>query len=207
MRAFSSVASLLFAIPLLACTTEAAPDSAEEASDLSGACTSTFGEGLISGSHGRLDGSLTAVVPAGTHGCHGDRDHVHLQIRMGADVYDVAVNVDGVKVGEVDAPAVGGDWSEGWHANAPLDYARDLQVHTASFRSMNAAAVQRQLATELASADRVSVFATKYSRGGVHLVHRSRSSQPLDGAVVIYPPTGSTATPHYVLFQFPDQSF
>lgn len=205
--------ALLLALSVVACAAESAPEAADNASsDLGsggagvvGICTSTFGSGLIGANHGRLDGTLTAIVPAGTHECHGDRDHVHLQIRMNGDVYDVAVNVDGVKVAEVDAPVVGGEWSEGWHPNAPLDYAHDLRVHTSSFRSANATSVQRQLATDLANADHVSIFATKYSRGGIHLVHRSRSTQPLDGAIVTYP-VGSS-TPHYFLFQFPDQSF
>jgi hypothetical protein len=215
MRSLSSL--LLLAIPLLACAAEPSRDEAvatdtdelgtsASASASASACTSTLGSGLVGGSHGRLDGDLVAIVPAGSHQCHGDRDHTHLQIRMSGQVYDVAINIDGVKVAETDAPLVDGTFSEGWHTDAPLDYARDLGMHSSSFQRISAAALQQHLASALANADHISVYATKYSRGGIHLVHRSRSSQPLDGAIVISPTTG-TGTPHYFLFQFPDQCF
>jgi hypothetical protein len=195
--------ALLALLPLLACANEAEPAAAETADELE-ACTSTFGSDLGGTWQGRLDGDLVAIVPSGTHGCHGDRSHLHLQIRMDGQVYDVAVNVDDVKLAELDAPLLGAAFSEGWHPSTPLDYVSDLEIHSGSFRSSSQPALERTLTTALASADHVSIFATKYSRSGVHLVHRSRSGRPYDGAIVLRP---TTATPHYLLFSFPDQRF
>jgi hypothetical protein len=168
-------------------------------------CTSTFGSQLTGGSHGRLDGYLVAMVPAGTHSCHGDANHLHLQILMNNAVYDVAVNVDQVDFAEVNAPLVDGAWSEGWHANGPLDYVNDLSLHSSSFASTNKSALAQQLTNELSSANHVSIFATKYSDSGIHLVHRTRTTgSGQDGAIVINPLSPNA---HYFAFHFSDQSF
>jgi len=209
MRALWSVVALL---PLVACVAESAPEAAtttnelkvEDGKPVREACTSTFGSELGGTWQGRLDGYLTAIVPSGFHGCKGDRDHMHLQIRMGGKIYDVAINVDDVRLAEVDAPLLDGEWSEGWHPWTPLDYVSDLGLHSSSFRGQSQSALERTLTTAFASANHVSIYATKYAWSGVHLVHRSRSGNPLDGAIVLRPTTGS---PHYLLFSFPDQSF
>ena len=188
---------------------DAASDASSDAASADGtpqhlACTWTLGTQLFGGSHGRLDGYLVSIVPAHAHQCHGDSGHVHLQIVMNGATYDVAANVDEVAVGEVDAP-LAEPWSEGWHSSAPLDYVQDLGLHSSSFTPMDESTAQQHLLSELANANHVSVFATKYSLSGIHLVHRSRSyGHGLDGAIVINP---TSANPHYILFRFPDQSF
>jgi hypothetical protein len=220
--------ALVFAVPVVACAAEAdepASSSADalhhHASTDAGVtdagvtdggdgtpqrlpCSSQLGSQLTGGSHGRLDGYLVSIVPAHSHQCHGDSGHIHLQISMNGGLYDVAVNVDQIALGETDAP-LPQPWSEGWHASAPLDYVQDLHLHSSSFSSLDESSAQSQILNELTSVNHVSVYATKYNNSGIHLVHRSRSSgHGLDGAVVLNP---TSAQPHYLLFRFPDQSF
>jgi hypothetical protein len=165
-------------------------------------CTSRFGSALSLGSQGRLDGILVAVVPPGDHACSGDAHHVHLQILMQGSVYDVAVNVSGVDFAQTDASMVGGPWSEGWHAGSPLDYPTSLAVHSGDFVPVAEPALTQQVADALAHANHVSVFATKYSKSGTHLVHRNGRGN--DGAIVLNP---LSPRPHYLLFHFPNQTF
>ena len=225
MRALWSVVAL---VPLLACVAQSAPEGATAEAELARAdagsstdggftadgepvreaCTTTFGSDLGGTWQGRLDGYLTAIVPSTTHGCKSDRSHLHLQIRMSGKIYDVAVNVDDVKLAEIDAPLLDGEWSEGWHPNMPVDYVSDLGLHSSSFRGQSQANLERTLTTAFASANHVSIYATRYARSGVHLVHRARrpdvGGRQLDGAIVLRPTTGN---PHYLLFSFPDQRF
>lgn len=168
-------------------------------------CTSQFGSGLGS-SHGRLDGTLVAIVPPGTRGCSGDRNHVHLQVLAGGEVYDFAVNVHDNTGGSVyflahDAPLPDGAWSEGWHGGDNLGYT-DLGVHASDFTSMNESAVSAAIDQELADANHVSMFATPYGSGGAHLVHYRNGYD--DGAIVVHPLSG---TARLLLFHFADQSF
>jgi hypothetical protein len=219
--------SVLVSLPALACAAEAEDPASSSDSDLRRhasdagvdaasdaatddgtpqhlACTSTLGTQLSGGSHGRLDGYLVSIIPSHTYQCHGDSSHVHLQIARAGARYDVAVNVDQIALGEVDAP-LPQPWSEGWHASASLDYVQDLGIHSSGFQSMDQTTAQRQVLSELASANHISVYATKYNLSGIHLVHRSRSfGHGLDGAIVLNP---TSAKPHYLLFRFPDQSF
>src|SRR5262245_33732942 len=63
--------------------------------DSAPACATTFAGTALTGTFGRLDGHLEAMVPAnGPRACRADSDHVHLQIAMNNVVYDVAVNLD-----------------------------------------------------------------------------------------------------------------
>src|SRR5215813_10038860 len=55
-------------------------------------CTSQFGNALSS-TFGRLDGYLVSIVPPMTGPCNADTAHVHLQIKMNNQIYDVAVDV------------------------------------------------------------------------------------------------------------------
>lgn len=217
--------SLLVLLPVVACAAEsreAAVSSTDELSAFDGgigadanvdsgdgvperrACTTAFGRDLGGAWHGRLDGRLVSIVPSHTHSCRGDNDHIHLQVLMGGSVYDVAINVDDVGLGEVDGP-LPDPWTEGWHSNEPFDYVRDLGVRSSQFRSIHQSALEQQLQNELASVNYISIYSTRYSNGGTHLVHRSRNAgRNLDGAIVLQP---TSAKPHYLLFKFPDQAF
>ena len=164
------------------------------------ACTSSFGSAL-SAQHGRLDGYLTAIVPDRAHSCNGDSQHLHLQVRMSGGVYDVAVNIDGLEA-ELDASPPGESWSEGWHAGAALDYVKDLSLHAPAFTLSGGAAVRQRVEAALADANHVSIYATGYGPGGVHLVHRQTGAR--DGAIVIDP---LGPKPHVLAFRFDTQSF
>lgn len=186
----------------------ASNDAAENAatSDLSSThggntCTNDFGNGL-SGSNGRLDGTVYAVVaPTSSHNCNGDRDHVHVQVQALGQVYDVAVNTDGVGMVEKDEASIpGGAWQEGWHKNADISYASDLDLHTNDFGAMRD--VSQDFETAVAGASQVSVYAWLYNKGGIHLVHKSRSSN-MDGAFVVQTATGSKV----YAFRFDNQTF
>lgn len=164
------------------------------------ACTDTFGNGL-GGSHGRLDGYLVAVVPPGGRACSADHQHVHLQVKTKGDVYDVAVNIDGLEA-EVDAPLPGEPWSEGWHLNATLDYVKDLGLHSEAFQLTGLAEVRARIETAIANANHVAIFATPYNHGGAHLVHRQDGRR--DGAIVLDP---LSSKPHVLAFRFEKHSF
>jgi hypothetical protein len=166
-------------------------------------CTGNFGSGLSSGSHGRLDGTLVSIVPpASGQGCNGDAHHLHLQIAMNGGTYDIAVNIAGVDVLERDGAMVGGPWTEGWNSNEPLDFPTSFGVHSSDFSSIDEQTLAQHLESLLADVNHISVFATKYSTGGAHLIHRNGNGN--DGALVLQPLSGA---PHYVLVHFPNQTF
>lgn len=174
------------------------------------ACTDTFGQGLTA-KFGRLDGYLVSIVPpSSSHSCNADNDHMHLQVLMGGSVYDVAVNVADsssattpVKFSEVDAPALNGQWQEGWHtAGITFDYVSDLHLHSPNFGSVPTDQLAQKLETALKDVNHISVYATGYGEDGVHLVHRESGNT--DGALVVRP---VSAVPHVLAFCFADQGF
>ena len=173
------------------------------------ACTSSYGTGL-STSFGRLDGALVAIVPPGHHGCNGDADHLHLQVKAAGAVYDIAVTMASTMGGampevflaEKDAPLANGPWADGWHAGTRFDYVNDLGLHAADFTAMPAAALAMKVQQALGTVNHISVYATGYGPSGGHKVHRNSGGQ--DGALVLDP---TSATPHVLAFHFSTQSF
>jgi hypothetical protein len=164
-------------------------------------CTDTFGAGL-SGTFGRLDGILVAVVPPGHGGCRADRHHVHLQVRAQGEIYDVAVNVDGGFLAEHSARLPGTPWTEGWHRGGTLDYASDFGLHAGDFTANDQQAIDQRVESVIAQANHVSIYATLFDHSGVHLVHRR--GQGTDGAVVLDPLSENA---HVLAFRFDNQSF
>ena len=164
------------------------------------ACTNSFGSTMTT-DHGRLDGYLVSVVPPNTHQCNGDTSHLHLQVKAGGAVYDVAVNVDGLEA-EADAALPGSPWAEGWHPGDELDYPKDLALHAPAFTLTGLSAVRQRVENAIASANHVSIYATGYGPTGGHLIHRQGSGR--DGAIVIDP---LSAKPHVLAFRFDTQTF
>ncbi len=167
------------------------------------ACTDRLGTALTS-VHGRLDGYLVAIVPTTTRTCNGDATHVHLQVRTNGAIYDVAVNVsDPANVDYLarDLPMPDGPWQEGWHPGQGglFDYVA-LGLHSPDFTPMPEAQLTAALATELATANHVSVFMTGYGPDGGHLVHRNRGA---DGAIVLRPLGAARA----LMFRFSTNTF
>ena len=170
------------------------------------ACTKVLAN-KIGQSFGRLDGYLTAITAPGTSPCFADRDHVHLLVTTTDGSYDIAVNVNdtsgpAVEFRTLDAALPDGAWSEGWHNGDALDYVQ-LGVHSADFAPVPAAQLASMIASELASANHISVFAKPYTDGtGAHDVHRNSGGN--DGALVVRP---TDATAHLLLFHFQSQVF
>ena len=174
-------------------------------------CTSNFGNALpSSGTFGRLDGYLVAIVPPGsTNGCNDDSSHVHLQIKMNGAIYDIAIDAtdsqtrtDDVHTGTLDmAMPSGPAWSEGFHTGVTLDYP-SLGVHASSLPLQSKAQIVSAFQTDLATVNHISIFTTTYGGDGAHLVHRNGSGH--DGAVVTEP---LSPTAHVRLLSFSDQSF
>jgi hypothetical protein len=174
------------------------------------ACTPQSSEtGIaINTQHGRLDGYLSFVVPiGGSFSCNGDNSHVHLQIRAGGSIYDVAVDTGkfsgDVNLYEADMPLPDGAWSEGWHGSDALTYTA-LGIHSSEFMPQDPATLGTKIQTELAGKNHVSVFGTGYAQeNGCHDVHY-HSGGGQDGALVIDP----LSTPaHILFFRFSTDSF
>ncbi len=185
-------------------------------SDKAAACTDTFGSSLTK-SFGRLDGTVAAVVPPAHPTCPlPNSDHLVLQVKMGGEVYRMVVNVrsdsPSVDGGTYDVfsdatqhALVGGDWSDGWHENASLDYAKDLGVHKSEFTAHDLESLTATLTDVISVGAKVSVYATSSGgsyAGSAHLVHRNGANH--DGAIVTSAATGS---PTFYLFAFDEQDF
>lgn len=180
-------------------------------------CAATFGNKLTD-SFGRLDGTVWAIVtPFDTQCVLSNDDHLVLQVTMNGAVYRAVVNVmstwegvdPNVRFADVEGPALPGDsWSEGWHTNVALDYPSMLNVHSSQgFTPYPMNELLQQVTGRINIGDKVSVFGS--SSGGskadsMHLVHRNTAGEKIDGAIVLNP---TSATPHYLLFHFANQSF
>ena len=157
--------------------------------------------------HGRLDGLLSYVVPqGGPKSCNGDYSHVHLQVRAGGNVYDVAVDIGkfqgDVLTYEANMPLPDGAWSEGWHGNDKLDYVA-LGLKSSQFTPVSPSGLGQKLQSELAGVNHISVFGIGYSQhNGCHDIHYMGSGN--DGAIVLQP---LSAHPHVLFFHFSTQSF
>jgi hypothetical protein len=185
-----------------------APSGGDDGPPMREPCTSSFGSGM-STAFGRLDGFLVAIVNPGTSGCASDSGHVHLQVLMKGSIYNIAVDVVSTGGGssevsflDVTHPLVGGAWSEGWHTGDKLDYVSTLDVHSTDMVAKTKSQMISLLGSDFATVNHVSIFTTGFNSSGGHLVHREGSSH--DGAIVIEP---LSASPHYLLFRFPEQSF
>jgi len=160
----------------------------------------------INTKHGRLDGYLSYVVPKdGPSSCNGDGSHVHLQVRMKGEIYDVAVDI-GTFTGdanlyEADMALPQGAWSEGWH-NVGLSYPQ-LGLHSTQFTAEDPTTLGQKIQSELAGVNHVSVYGDSYTTdNGCHDVHYENGTE--DGALVINP---LSPTAHILFFRFSTQSF
>ncbi|CAN5699601.1 hypothetical protein BH11MYX2_BH11MYX2_36490 [soil metagenome] len=167
---------------------------------------SQLGNGLTT-AYGRLDGFLVAIVPpASGGGCQADLDHLHLQVRMNGDVYDIAVNVGESGVEDVhsttrDITMPGPAWQEGWHTAVSANYVT-LGLHSTDIPLERSAQLETEIMSDLASANHISVFATGYDTDGAHLVHRNGQSR--DGLIVTEPLSRPS---HVRMFSFTSQTF
>ncbi|MBK7857056.1 MAG: hypothetical protein IPJ65_00270 [Archangiaceae bacterium] len=174
-------------------------------------CASTFGDALTN-SFGRVDGTVTAVVaPADQQCALPNGDHVVVQLSMNGAIYRMVVNVQGNgqdnRVGLLTREgALPSAWEEGWHTDAGLDYPT-LGVHStdSAFALHPMEELIPLVVDPIRVGSKISVFAT--SSGGAtaasaHLIHRNGAMR--DGALVL---EADSASPHWLLFRFPNQSF
>lgn len=174
-------------------------------------CTGTFGAG-ITGVHGRLDGTVLAVIPPSDFSCPmPNKDHVTLDIVMGGQAYRILVNVNStvaladprVQIYERNGALLGDPWSDGWHANASLDYVGDLGLNAGLFTPYDIGPLSDKIGAAIAVGEKISVYAQGFTTNdGAHDVHRYGSSQ--DGAIVVGIDSGS---PRWLLFHFSNQTF
>jgi hypothetical protein len=168
-------------------------------------CTGSFGSQLSS-SHGRLDGTVVSLVAPGTPGggkCNGDSSHLHLQMMMNGNVYDVAVNLDTYYLEKDRGMPTSDAYAEGWHTSDNLDYP-SIGVHSKDFtQPPSQQALTQLLEGALANANHLSIYATGYGPTGIHDVHR-RGGGGNDGAIVIDP---LSSTSHVFFFCFNTDNF
>jgi hypothetical protein len=172
-------------------------------------CATSFGDSLTN-AFGRLDGTVLAVVPPNDQTCAmPNMTHLVIQVTMNGAAYRMVVDVlsdegdPNVSFYELNAPLADGAWAEGWHAGVDFDYVLTLMVHSTSFTSMTQANLVAKVTSEITLGSKISFFATSMDEPtSAHLVHRNETNQ--DGAIVIGP---DTASPHYLLFCFSDQTF
>lgn len=185
-----------------------APDAPSDVNKAA-TCSMTFGDALTN-AFGRLDGTVLAIVPPNDQTCAmPNMTHLVVQVNMSGAVYRMVIDVlseycdPEVSFYELDAPLKDGAWSEGWHAGVDFDYVLTLAVHSTSFTAMTQADLVAKVTSEIALGSKISFFATSMDEPtSAHLVHRNVTNQ--DGAIVIGP---DTASPHYLLFRFSDQTF
>jgi hypothetical protein len=165
----------------------------------------------VTTSYGRLDGTLVYIVGAGQgQQCNGDDSHVHLQVEVSGEVYDVAVDIgkapnDEVGMYQETLAVPGGAWSEGWHGSDSLVYP-SIGVHSTSFVTADPDTIASQIEAALASTTDISIFCTGYTQGnGCHDVHyEKKSSGEVDGAIIVNP---TAATSPILFFRFTSDSF
>jgi hypothetical protein len=171
-------------------------------------CTSNFGN-QMSGTHGRLDGFLVSIVPPSNgSGCNRDNTHVHLQVEMNSEVYDVAVDIgtstsDEIYFLEKSMSTPGGTWAQGWHPGENLAYP-SLGVTSTQFNGATPSAAATNVENLLANVNEISVFGTGYSeKSGMHDIHYE-NGKSTDGAIVLNP---TSSTSQLLLFRFDNDKF
>jgi hypothetical protein len=162
----------------------------------------------VNTSYGRLDGTLVYVVLMGEgQQCNGDDSHVHLQVEVSGDIYDVAVDIGTAPSDEVglyqDTITVpGGVWAEGWHGTDALAYP-SLGLHSTSFPIEAPTTIGGTVASLLAGVSKISIFCKGYRQGnGCHDVHYENGHT--DGALVLDPTSPTSST---LFFRFTSDSF
>jgi hypothetical protein len=163
----------------------------------------------VNTNHGRMDGTLVYILPIdGSSSCNGDGSHVHLQVAMGGDVYDVAVDIgkSGDEVGwyQQTAAMPGGAWAEGWHGSDALGYS-SLGLSSSQFMTLDPNSMASEVESLLANTSQISIYCTGYTPGdnGCHDVHYQDGTSQ-DGAIVLNP---MSPTSQIVFFHFTGQSF
>jgi hypothetical protein len=174
-------------------------------------CATSFGTALPPGFL-RVDGTLVAIVRPQDQQCAlPNGTHVTLQVLVGGAVYRMVTNVVSdqgtdrrVRFGVLDAALPAPAWEEGFHTGVTLDYATDLGVHSqmAPFVPVEQSKLIAEIVNRLSINGHIAVYSQGTGGTSTHLVHRNGSND--DGAIVLDP---ESATPHFLLFHFLEQTF
>ncbi|MCC6999784.1 MAG: hypothetical protein IT370_34600 [Deltaproteobacteria bacterium] len=206
--------TLLLAAALSGCgdAGAGAPADASAGADVDPAspCAASFGDALPAG-FARVDGTILAVVPPGHPTCAmPNGSHVVLQVSVAGAAYRMVVNIAStgaipeVRFAEVPAALPAPAFSEGFHSGVALDYPTTLGLHAnqAPFAPRPATQLVSDLTALLPLGAHVSVYGSGSGGASNHLIHRNGAMT--DGAIVLGP---DTASPRFLVFHFPDQSF
>jgi hypothetical protein len=188
--------------------TQATKDATPDA--LGPRCTTTFGKAVWP-EHGRLDGTVRAVIVPGDPICPSDNDHVIVQIDSAGATYPVWINVESnlpttidkrVRVATPSMALPAPAWSDGWHGNLALDYT-SLGLHAeTSFTPTVKTALGTLIVAKVPVGARVSAYAYGFNTmDGAHKVHRNLGGD--DGAIVV----GGAGSPTWLAFHFAGQTF
>ncbi len=189
-------------------------DAARSTPEPDGGDASVCAEALsstLSGTYGRLDGIVTALVLPGSTACHGDPTHLHLQVEVASNIYDVAVPVtftdagNQIGIDEKDEPTLAGSaWTEGWHGTGvTLDYVSSFDVHQSDFSLVSAAVATSRMRGLMSVGDEVSIWGHVYaSLDGLNAIFRDDGVS--DGAIAVVHPSTSV---HYILLSKSTQTF
>ncbi len=185
-------------------TRDAPIDDGDDGMPIRLPCVAPTGTAMADGVYGRLDGILVAVAPPGTadRTCHPDSDHVHLQVRAGGAIYDIAINVgNDVHSQTFDRALFSPAWTDGWQPGSFVEYT-GLGIHSTTIPLPAPGALIQALVDDLATANHISIYATGYGPDGAHLVHRNGGGR--DGLVVTHP---LAASAHARAFSFSNQDY
>jgi hypothetical protein len=188
------------------------------------ACASSdsqLGAALTSG-HGRVDGTVSAVVPPADEACtiSANSTHMTIELKVAGKIERVVLTATDTDAADgkmhflsKDAPLVGPAWAEGWHtgADAALDYVNGLGAHGPDFKPLSIAELTAAVSDPIGIGDRISLFSTSDDTPGTalygtrsHLVHRySQGGAGADGAVVLHP---DTTHPTWLLFYYASEA-
>ena len=179
-----------------------------------------LGIALTSG-HGRVDGTVSAIVPPGDEACpvSANATHMTIEVKVAGKIERVVLTATDTDSSDgkmhflaKDAPLIGPAWAEGWHTgpDVALDYVNALGVHGPDFKALSMAELTTAVSEPIAIGDRISLVSTVDDKAGTqlygtrsHLVHRySAGGVGADGAVVLHPDTN----PKWLLFYYASEA-
>jgi hypothetical protein len=191
--------------------------------DKAAACVKSdaeLGAALTTG-HGRVDGTVSAVVPPGDEACpiSANSTHATIEVKVAGKIERVVLTATDTASPDgkmhflaKDAPLIGPAWAEGWHTgpDVALDYAKGLGVHGPDFKALSMTELTAAVSGPIAIGDRISLVSTVDDTPGSklygtrsHLVHRySKGGAGADGAVVLHP----DSNPTWLLFYYASEA-
>jgi hypothetical protein len=158
--------------------------------------------------YGALEGELVAVTMPGSHGsgCVSDSSHVHLQVAVGTERYDVAIDTgaaDGAMF-YLEKSITASPLAAGWSATG-FDYVRDLGVGSTAFARLDPNQVALNIQKALTTVSRLTIHGRSYTDStGVHDVHHNGHNS--DGVLLLHG-QGDACADKAIALHFISESF